>query len=107
MGCKNCKNSGFRKLNETKKNALKKGIGMVQSYASALASRGFGNKKVEKQQSNYESLVVSEISTLVVFYHHANTYKTAKVWGSISVVVVVAGIEKRLGLFPKVTNIAN
>ena len=26
MGCKNCKNSGFRKLNETKKNALKKAL---------------------------------------------------------------------------------
>ena len=48
MGCKNCGNSGFRKLNETKKNALKKGVSMVQSYASALVSRGFGNKKVEK-----------------------------------------------------------
>ena len=48
MGCKNCKNSGFREMTETKKNALKKGINMVQSYASALASRGFGNKKVEK-----------------------------------------------------------
>ena len=35
-------------MTETKKNALKKGINMVQSYASALASRGFGNKKVEK-----------------------------------------------------------
>ena len=48
MGCKNCGNSGFRKLNETKKNALKKGVSMVQSYASALVSRGFGNKKVER-----------------------------------------------------------
>ena len=38
----------FREISEEKKSVLKKGIGMVQSYASAIASRGFSNTKVEK-----------------------------------------------------------
>lgn len=48
MGCSSCGNKNeFRKVEkEEKQNKIKKGIGMVQSYASALASRGLTNKKV-------------------------------------------------------------
>ncbi len=48
MGCSSCGNkSEFRKVEKKEKeNKIKKGIGMVQSYASALASRGLKNKKV-------------------------------------------------------------
>lgn len=45
MSCSSCKNK-FREVEKQTEGMLKKGIGMVQSYASALASRGFNNKKV-------------------------------------------------------------
>ena len=47
--CSSCEKK-FREIEETKKEGgfLKKGIGMVQSYASSLASKGFSNKKTAK-----------------------------------------------------------
>ena len=47
MGCSSCGNKNeFREVEKKEENKIKKGIGMVQSYASALASRGLTNKKV-------------------------------------------------------------
>ena len=46
MACDESKKK-FREISEEKKSVLKKGIGMVQSYASAIASRGISNTKVE------------------------------------------------------------
>ena len=52
MSCPTCKKKQeeeFRKIQEEKKgNAVTRGIGMMQSYASALVSRGLDNKKVSE-----------------------------------------------------------
>ena len=47
MGCSECQKK-FREVKKETENAVKKGIGMVQSYASALASRGFNNRKIDE-----------------------------------------------------------
>ena len=48
MGCSSCNKEKFRDVESESENVVKKGIGMIQSYASALASRGLKNKKVSK-----------------------------------------------------------
>lgn len=49
MSCSSCEKK-FREIEEKKEEGgfLKKSIGMVQSYASSLASKGFSSKRIAK-----------------------------------------------------------
>ena len=48
MSCSENKEKKFRDVKPKKESMLKKGIGMVQNYASAVASRGIKNTKADK-----------------------------------------------------------